>query len=72
MSTDLTTRGQRIPDANCFGVSGSWSLVGAADVLLIWRACLLRDRFEGPVDHAGAGCCTSLFTLPAWITKAAR
>lgn len=53
MSTDLTTRGQRIPDANCFGVSGSWFLVGAAEVLLIWRACLLRNRFEGPVDHAG-------------------
>jgi hypothetical protein len=72
MAREITNRPEHVtPGRLWFGVAASavaWSVLGMADVLLTWAACLHRDQSGGASRHPGILLLTILITVVLFAT----
>jgi hypothetical protein len=72
MADEITHRTEHVaPGRLWFGVAASaaaWFVLGLADVLLTWAACLHREQFGGASSHPGIRLLTLLITFVLFAT----
>jgi heme/copper-type cytochrome/quinol oxidase subunit 2 len=71
MGNEITNRTEHVAQGRLwFGVAASaaaWFVLGVADVLLTWAACLHREQLGGASSHAGILLLTVLITIVLFI-----
>jgi hypothetical protein len=72
MASEITNRTDHIaPGRLWFGVAASaaaWFVLGLADILLTWAACLHQERLGGASGHPGILLLTVLITIVLFAT----
>jgi hypothetical protein len=72
MASEITNRTDHIaPGRLWFGVAASaaaWFVLGGADILLTWAACLHQERLGGASGHPGILLLTVLITVVLFAT----
>jgi hypothetical protein len=72
MASEITNRTDHIaPGRLWFGVAASaaaWFVLGLADILLTWAACLHQERLGGASGHPGILLFTVLITILLFAT----
>jgi hypothetical protein len=72
MASEITNRTDHIaPGRLWFGVAASaaaWFVLGLADILLTWAACLHQERLGGASRHPGILLLTVLITIVLFAT----
>jgi hypothetical protein len=67
MANEMTNRTEHVsPGQLWFGVAASaaaWFVLGFADILLTWAACLHREQFGGASSHRGILLLTVVITF---------
>ena len=67
MANEMTTRADHVaPGRLWFGLAASaaaWFVLGLADILLTWAACLHREQLGGASGHPGILLLTVLITI---------
>jgi hypothetical protein len=75
MANEMTNRtGHIAPRRLWFGVAASaaaWFVLGAADILLTWAACLHREQLGGASGHPGILLLTIAITVVLFATVVA-
>jgi hypothetical protein len=72
MADEITHRTEHVaPGRLWFGVAASaaaWFVLGLADILLTWAACVHREQFGGSSSHPGIRLLTLLITFVLFAT----
>jgi hypothetical protein len=72
MAKEITNRVEHVaPGRLWFGVAASaaaWFVLGLADILLTWAACLQQDQLGGASRHPGILLLTVLITIVLFAT----